>query len=589
MAGKSNTSATFFAQKKLLGKANTSLLKTDGEELIGSNIQAASSQVFGQVLPENPSKTLYLMQSASNGGPATVEYIHFQIDVITGSTYNASDTGLGAGSDSGESSQSSGPHSYKFRFRSDYESSSSNPKKGNGNFSNTKILHETLGKVQLIPPFFSQAAPNPYIVEIFKDNGSGGIGDKIDLTDNIDWNVDYYNGILFIQDYDASKIPAHGKAFAYVGDFADGGFFENSLSGSLQKLTDGNSYLVAGNNVTITSASNGQVTISSTGGGGSGSSFFNETSSGFINTTGSVSFAGGEGASHTTTAVGTDTFFFVSGSLNGDDKSVFGGDLAVSGTLAVNKSAAVGSQVHITSAGKVGIGTSTPAYKLSVGGSMEIGEYLYHRNDTDTFVRLQSDEITLSAGDKNMINLKEDGVNTQVLIMSGGAASSYDETTGNDVSFYVSGSVGSAKTNSKGTAVFGGDVVVSGSFVNSDISGSLTQLTDGTSYILSNGSISVTTQSNGSIILSAANSVFNEYIGEANGSNTRFTLDHTPTANKNVSVFVNGQLQMPATNITGAPFQDYSVTGSVIFFTTGSLPPQESLLVANYTTNQSIS
>ena len=48
MAGKSNTSATFFAQKKLLGKANTSLLKSDGEELIGSNIQAASSLVFGQ-------------------------------------------------------------------------------------------------------------------------------------------------------------------------------------------------------------------------------------------------------------------------------------------------------------------------------------------------------------------------------------------------------------------------------------------------------------------------------------------------------------------------------------------------------------
>ena len=30
MAGKSNTSATFFAQKKLLGKAHTSNLKVDG-------------------------------------------------------------------------------------------------------------------------------------------------------------------------------------------------------------------------------------------------------------------------------------------------------------------------------------------------------------------------------------------------------------------------------------------------------------------------------------------------------------------------------------------------------------------------------
>jgi hypothetical protein len=40
------------------------------------------------------------------------------------------------------------------------------------------------------------------------------------------------------------------------------------LSGSLTKLTDGSSYLIAGTNITITSASNGQVTISSTGGSG---------------------------------------------------------------------------------------------------------------------------------------------------------------------------------------------------------------------------------------------------------------------------------------------------------------------------------
>ena len=270
MAGKSNTSATFFAQKKLLGKAHTSNLKTDGEELIGSNIQAASSLLFGQAIPESPEQTLYLMQSASNGGPATVEYIHFALNALTGTTYDANETNPdgGSGTDSGESSQISGVHTYKFVFRSDYTSNSSNPKKNNGDFNDNKIVHETLGRVQLIPPFFSQTAPNPYIVKIYKDNGSGGIGDEIPLLDNVDWNVDFYNGILFLQDFNASKIPAHAKAFAYVGDFADKGFFENSLSGSLQQLTDGNSYLVAGSNITITSASNGQVTISSSGGAG---------------------------------------------------------------------------------------------------------------------------------------------------------------------------------------------------------------------------------------------------------------------------------------------------------------------------------
>ena len=234
MAGKSNTSATFFAQKKLLGKAHTSNLKTDGEELIGSNIQVASSLIFGQPIPENPSQTLYLLQSASNGGPATVEYIHFALQRLTGTSYLATSTDPpgGAGSDAGESSQIAGDHTYKFAFRSDYVASSSNPNKNNGDFGNDKIVHHSLGRVQLIPPFFSQEAPNPYIVKIYKDDGAGGIGDEIPLLDNVDWNVDYYNGILFLQDYNASKIPAHAKAFAYVGDMLSDVVANNTGGGS---------------------------------------------------------------------------------------------------------------------------------------------------------------------------------------------------------------------------------------------------------------------------------------------------------------------------------------------------------------------
>jgi hypothetical protein len=122
-----------------------------------------------------------------------------------------------------------------------------------------------------------------------------------------------------------------------------------------------------------------------------------------------------------------------------------------------------------------------------------------------------------------------------------------------------------------------------------NLTGSLTKLADGTSYLVAGNSISITSQSNGSILLSAPNFVFNELMtGVANGTNTRFTLSKTPTANKNVSVFVNGQLQTPATIITGAPFQDYSVTGSVVFFTTASMPPEGSIMMANYTTNDTI-
>ena len=56
-----------------------------------------------------------------------------------------------------------------------------------------------------------------------------------------------------------------------TGEFVSYGnsrFYEG-LSGSLTQLVDGTSYLVAGSNVTISSASNGAVTISATGGSGS--------------------------------------------------------------------------------------------------------------------------------------------------------------------------------------------------------------------------------------------------------------------------------------------------------------------------------
>lgn len=57
-----------------------------------------------------------------------------------------------------------------------------------------------------------------------------------------------------------------------VSDFTATGSvkFNSGLSGSLTKLVDGSSYLIAGDGVTIVSGSSGGITITSTGGGGGG-------------------------------------------------------------------------------------------------------------------------------------------------------------------------------------------------------------------------------------------------------------------------------------------------------------------------------
>lgn len=56
-----------------------------------------------------------------------------------------------------------------------------------------------------------------------------------------------------------------------TGSIFSGTVAAPALSGSLTRLQDGSSYLIAGSNVTISTGSNGAITISSTGGGGGGS------------------------------------------------------------------------------------------------------------------------------------------------------------------------------------------------------------------------------------------------------------------------------------------------------------------------------
>lgn len=219
MALKTDTTISLFSQKKLLGKAHTSNKKLDGEEVIGSNIQTATSLVFGESIPNEPNQTLYLLQGAP-GSANTVEYIQFSLDPIEGTAYNAS-VGGGGGSDVGESSQEPGTHGYAFRLPSNYQSVTSNPRATGGIFVNNKVIHETLGAIQLVPPFFSRVNPNPYIVKLYKDNGSGGLGEEIPLLDDIDWSVDYYNGILFVQDYKSTVVPKFARAFAYVGKMSN--------------------------------------------------------------------------------------------------------------------------------------------------------------------------------------------------------------------------------------------------------------------------------------------------------------------------------------------------------------------------------
>ena len=138
----------------------------------------------------------------------------------------------------------------------------------------------------------------------------------------------------------------------------------------------------------------------------------------------------------------TDLAFFVSGSIgsrgtNVKGTSIFGGDLVVSGATALNQGAPAGSQVFVTTQGRVGIGTSTPAYKLSVGGNMEVGEYIYHRNDSNTFIQFADDSIGITAGGEQLVTISESP--TFVKIGDGGDVDFQVRTLNDDNTLYVRG------------------------------------------------------------------------------------------------------------------------------------------------------
>jgi len=224
------------AFKKLYGKSHTSAKFGVFNESIGSSVQLGASTIFGSVIPSSPSGSLYSITQN------IVEKIKFDLVPISLSTY-ASTLGSLAGTtidDEGDTAVN-GVHAYRLVLPSDYVINSSNPKKGTGYFINSATASVSNGALQLVPPSFGDL----YTAEISSSSGIiGGLDDE-------DYYLDYYSGILFIQDI--GRTPTAVTAYAYVGDFVS-----DIIS---DVATDVITEVIAGTNLTGGGTS-GSVTVS---------------------------------------------------------------------------------------------------------------------------------------------------------------------------------------------------------------------------------------------------------------------------------------------------------------------------------------
>jgi hypothetical protein len=266
-------------------------------------------------------------------------------------------------------------------------------------------------------------------------------------------------------------------------------YFAGGLSGSLTKLVDGSDYLLAGPYITLATNSLGQIEI--TGSAGSSSpEYWTSDVANAIWTSGSVLARGGD----TTTAAsdyGTDTFFFVSGAIDGvfggNGVAAFGGDVVVSGNLIIS-----------------GVNSALTPSGLTVNGDTNLYRSLYVGIDS-TNVAVFSSQLTASAG-IDTPTIGNAGGNGPVTVIAQLTASVGLEITGS--SAFAAGS----------TFTFNGDGVFA-----AGLTGSLQEVSAGVPYLLAGDYITIATNSLGQIAISASNIPSSEVYWQSTVANNIFT------------------------------------------------------------------
>ena len=190
---------------------------------------------------------------------------------------------------------------------------------------------------------------------------------------------------------------------------------------------------------------------------GSNSSYFSSETVGSIFTTGALAIRGSENIDSPRDK-GSNVFFYVSGSIGGNDKSLFGGDINASGSLTVSG------------------GISGSLTKLSDGSSYIIG----------------GGNVSVSTGSNGSITLATinsgtiHGVTAGTGLTGGGASGAVTLNINDSVVATISGSTFTGVTKH-----------------NAGLSGSLTRLTDGTSYLSAGSGVTISSASNGTITIAA--------------------------------------------------------------------------------------
>lgn len=200
--------------KKLSGKAHTQQGFAVTEEGIASNIQISYGTVFGSPIEPLPVTNSGLTTLYSTNGK--VQRIKFQLDIVPNTQIGVNQS-----------------QSYRLKLPADWNT---HPGALYPEFTASTYLHTALGKLQIVPTLYGKLKTDgstEYDPILYQTNGST----VITKFDSINWYLDTYSGILFVQDppvgYDISASrPGFLEAFLFVGKYLDSVVSGSSGSGS---------------------------------------------------------------------------------------------------------------------------------------------------------------------------------------------------------------------------------------------------------------------------------------------------------------------------------------------------------------------
>ena len=210
------------ALKKLVGKAHTSNLTEAFAEPKTTGLTQSTSTIFSDSIPGSPDSSALYARTDN-----VVEYVRLVATPVS------------------EGVKDGKQFAFKLSLPADYHTRqiapfSNNPKKGTGVFVNNNDLHDSIGKLQLVPPSFGSAyEAKPYYGG---DANTKNDGTKILLLDDRSWYLDYFNGILYQdvppndplpdQDGNHPENPSFVEAYIYIGTMADTAISSADISSS---------------------------------------------------------------------------------------------------------------------------------------------------------------------------------------------------------------------------------------------------------------------------------------------------------------------------------------------------------------------